>query len=40
MASIMGWWAVGQLLKRDTTDADPDGQFPMATSQLTFLSRV
>ncbi|KAF2128626.1 sodium/hydrogen exchanger [Dothidotthia symphoricarpi CBS 119687] len=24
MASLMGWWAVGELLKRDVVDADPD----------------
>ncbi|EUC31995.1 hypothetical protein COCVIDRAFT_106868 [Bipolaris victoriae FI3] len=37
MASIMGWWAVGQLLKRDTTDADPDDE-PEAGQKEIFTS--
>ncbi|KAL6160408.1 hypothetical protein ACJBU6_01747 [Exserohilum turcicum] len=37
MASIMGWWAVGQLLKRDTSDADPDDE-PEAGQKEIFTS--
>ncbi|KAF1939316.1 sodium/hydrogen exchanger [Clathrospora elynae] len=37
MASIMGWWAVGQLLKRDAVDADPDDE-PEAGQKEIFTS--
>jgi sodium/hydrogen exchanger-like protein 6/7 len=37
MASVMGWWAVGQLLKRDASDADPDDE-PEAGQKEIFTS--
>ncbi|EDU40727.1 sodium/hydrogen exchanger 8 /H(+) exchanger 8 [Pyrenophora tritici-repentis Pt-1C-BFP] len=37
MASIMGWWAIGELLKRDASDADPDDE-PEAGQKEIFTS--